>query len=99
MSNLLNDLVEAVDGEKILAVQLFNNPRYEYSGVDPAAAILGKVLTFEEIWPHLNYEYDAGYGTQDCHDFFAWTATRVFFVHEYDGSTWVRNAPRFYEFP
>ena len=96
MANFLNDIVEAVRGEKILAVQIFNNPRYEYNGVDPAKDVLGKKLTFEEIWPHLNYEYDTGYGNQDCHDIFVWTATKVFFIHEYDGSTYIKSAPRFF---
>ena len=51
-------------------------------------------LTVEQALPLLNYTYDTGYGSQDCHDVYVYTATRVIYVHEYDGSTWLESVPR-----
>ena len=52
------------------------------------------VLTWGEARSRLDYEYDDGYGGADCHAIYAWTRTRVLFVHEYDGSTGVVSVPR-----
>lgn len=42
----------------------------------------------------LDYEpYDAS-GGMDLHPVYAWTATLVLFVHEYDGGISVRSVPR-----
>ena len=45
-----------------------------------------------QIW--LDYEFDAGYGTQGVPSFFAWTKNRVYYVWEYDGSTDLCYVPR-----
>lgn len=37
---------------------------------------------------------DQEFGGADCHPVFAWTASRVFFIYEYDGSTQLRWVPR-----
>ena len=52
------------------------------------------ILTWEEARPHLDYEYDNGYGSQDCHSVHIWTPTRVIYVQEYDGATWLDTLPR-----
>ena len=52
------------------------------------------ILTWEEARPHLDYEYDSGFGSQDCHNIYIWTPTRVIYIHEYDGSTWPEAVPR-----
>lgn len=54
----------------------------------------GVVLTWDEARPMLDYAYDAGYGAPDCHAVWAWTASRVLFVVQYDGSTGVQWVPR-----
>ena len=54
----------------------------------------GKVLTWEQARPWLNYKYDRGYGAPDCHAIFAWTENRVIFVDQYDGATSVCWVPR-----
>lgn len=38
----------------------------------------------------LDVEFDSGFGGQDCPHVYLWTATRVGFIHEYDGSTRMR---------
>ena len=48
-------------------------------------------LTVEQALPLLNY---TDYGSQDCHNVYVYTATRVIYVHEYDGDTWLKSVPR-----
>ena len=52
------------------------------------------VLSWGEARERLDYEYDDGFGGAECHAIYAWTPTRVLFVHEYDGSTTVVSVPR-----
>ena len=60
----------------------------------PGLARKGEMLTWDEAQPLLDYDYDTGCGLRDCHAVYAWTATRVLFVVEYDGATWISSAPR-----
>lgn len=60
----------------------------------PGASRTGEVLTWDVARPLLDYAYDTGYGSADCHDVTAWTQDRVLFVHEYDGSTHVASVRR-----
>lgn len=52
------------------------------------------VLPWSEARPLLMYEHDTGYGAPECNAVTAWTATRVLFVVQYDGSTSVHSVPR-----
>lgn len=66
---------------------------------DPRATPLasGRLMRWHEAQHLLDYEWSAGFGAPDCHPFYAWTATRVLLVHEYDGATdvvWVPRHPR-----
>lgn len=91
MSNLYTELLklaadEAIEGVVIGAYDLYELPTY-----------IDKVLSAEQAKPILDYEYDSGFGCADCHPFFAWTRSKVIFVHEYDGATtvvWVPRNPR-----
>lgn len=68
----------------------------KHESSDEPAADENIVLTREAGLAKLDYEYDNGYGGADCNPFYAWTKSRVFFVHEYDGLTsivWVPRAP------
>ncbi len=56
--------------------------------------IWGRVLSWEEAASHLDYDFDSGYGGAECHPIYAWTATKVIRVHEYDGSTSIGSVPR-----
>jgi len=49
-----------------------------------------KLMTPEEAKQYLNYRYYPGFGGPECHDIWAWSQKRVYFVHEYDGSTGIR---------
>lgn len=54
----------------------------------------GVVLSWNEALTALDYDYDAGFGGVDCNSVYIWTATRILFVDEYDGSTSVCSIPR-----
>ena len=80
---------EAKSGETILSIVV--GQHYSTLSGDPAPdenVILGR----EEGLAKLDYEYDNGFGGADCHPFYAWTQSRVFFV--YDGSTGLAWLPR-----
>lgn len=89
------DIEAAVHPEIIEAVviaEFTGYPPDEKYG--PANAVAGRVLTWKEARPLLDYEFDSSYGGQECHDIALYTASRVFWVHEYDGSTQLRCLPR-----
>lgn len=52
------------------------------------------ILSREDGLKKLDEDYDSGYGSADCYPFYAWTASRVFFVQEYDGATGIGWVPR-----
>ena len=90
------DILDAANGEPIEAIAVGPNRRGHdwYSDGSDHALGAGPV-SWKQAMPVLSYKYDTGYGGQDCHDFWAWTPTRVLFVHEYDGATSIASAPRF----
>jgi hypothetical protein len=88
------DILKAAGDEPIIAIAV--GPTRGWSWGDETDHSLGnKPVSWLEAFPVLNYHFDAGFGGQDCHDIWAWTPTRVLFVHEYDGATGVASAPRF----
>jgi hypothetical protein len=54
----------------------------------------GRVLSWAEAEPHLHTRFDDGLGAAEAEALYVWTATRVFFVCQYDGSTWLTRVPR-----
>jgi len=88
------DILKVAGDEPILAIAV--GPSRSCWWSDTIDHTLGnEPVSWLEAFPVLNYHFDAGYGGQDCHDIWAWTPTRVLFVHEYDGATGVASAPRF----
>lgn len=54
------------------------------------------ILSVSNGLAKLDVEYHDGFGGADCFPFYAWTASRIFFVAEYDGATslcWVPRNP------
>ena len=87
---------EAKSGEKIEAIvvgQHYNRPN-KYSGEDEPEANENIVLSREVGLEKLDQEYDSGFGGADCYPMYAWSATRVYFINEYDGSTGLNWVPR-----
>jgi hypothetical protein len=53
------------------------------------------VLSLEEAKPYMTgWSFAGGFGSSDCYAVHVWTNSRVIWVHEYDGSTCLRGAPR-----
>lgn len=97
MANFLDDLQQCIGDDIIEAVDL-GTPIEKYFEEDPrniaAAPFMGKLLSWEEAKPLLNYEYDQGYGRVDCHMVTLWSKDWIYFIHEYDGATWPVSVPR-----
>lgn len=90
MINLRKSIEEAANGEAIEACVVgTHNDRRQVE-----AFPVNVVLPWADVAPFLDYEYDNGYGGAGCHPVYAWTASRVIFVHEYDGATRPYWVPR-----
>jgi len=48
----------------------------------------------KEVIEYFDYDYDDGYGSQECHEFYIWMNRKVLFIWEYDGSTQICFVPR-----
>ena len=90
MANLAISLEQEASrlGESIKAVVLGEH-YCEESWDRPSehkGAPIGTVLDWASARPWLDEDYDGDFGGADCRPFYAWTASWVFFVHEYDGA-------------
>ena len=87
---------ECANGEEIEAIVIEDNDSWYGEEVERAipGALLAVPLSWGAARPLLDYRYDGCYGAQDCHNIWAYTATRVLFVHEYDGATWITSVFR-----
>jgi hypothetical protein len=94
--NFKQDIETAVAGEKILALVLISASRgWQYDDdQDLDKGLLDQPLDWETYKHLMDYEYDAGFGSQDCHDVRIYTEKRVYYIHEYDGSTSIYSIPR-----
>ena len=96
--NFKQDILDAAKGEKIIGVVIgemgwssgYNKEKVPLYDVQPR----GKVLSWEQAAPFLDYEYDNGYGAPECNAVYVWTETRVLFVTQYDGATCIHSVPR-----
>lgn len=86
--NLAKWIESAADGEPIEGVTVGDFHSFIIS-LQP-----GKLMTWSEARPLLDYEFGEGYGRAECHPICAWTKSRVIFVAEYDGSTSIAWYPR-----
>jgi hypothetical protein len=93
MANFAEDIEQAAKGEPILGIVFEDSRDWDeyrwWAGLAPDV-----LMTWEQVRPLCDREYSTDFGAQECPDFCAWTPTRVLFIHEYDGSTYVRTVPR-----
>ncbi len=96
MMTFAKEIEMAAGDEEILSVVIGQNKDFLYVYDDephPARWIseefIGVPLSWDVARPLLNYNYDDGYGGQDCHNVYVYTPTEVIGVHEYDGATWL----------
>lgn len=52
------------------------------------------VLPVDQALQKLDVNFDSGFGGADCFPIYAWTASRVYFIQEYDGATSLGWVPR-----
>lgn len=97
MTNLIDEIVEIVEKEKIVGVVIGETGLGDY-GSDAVPLYSeqpkGKVLDWETAKKYLNYEYDSGMGAFGCNAIYVWTDTKVLFVSQYDGATSICSIPR-----
>ena len=95
-SNLKTRLLEAVlkSGETLEAIVVGADDQHDWDTTRPHQDREDRVLSVEEGLALLDKDYDSGYGGADCRPFYAWTQTRVYMVHEYDGATSLGWLPR-----
>jgi len=91
------DILDAAKGEKIVGVVIGEMGWGDYyKEIVPMydQQPKGKLLSWEEAAPLLDYEYDTGYGAPECNAIYVWTESRVLFVTQYDGATCIDYVPR-----
>ena len=86
-------------GEVVEAVVIGNMGWEDYRLEDiPLASqnkeMWGRILSWEQAKPLLDYEFDSGYGAPGCQRILVWTNTHVYFVSQYDGATSLECVPR-----
>ena len=92
MANFKNDILEAVGDEIIECVVILDTIYCGWGDDSPRnsellVSKLRKAIPWELASSLLDYEYDDGFGTMDCHDVVIYTNHSIYYVHEYDGST------------
>jgi hypothetical protein len=94
MANIRKWLERAIEkyGEPIEAIVVGKHDKA--SRREPPSADENVILTPEAGLTKLDEEFYDGYGGADCYPMYAWTATRVFFIGEYDGATGLSWVPR-----
>src|SRR5690606_25316592 len=95
MANLREWLEQAETkyGEHIESMVVGQHYRDRW-GSGPALPDENVLLDRDAGLAKVDQEYDNGYGGADCFPLYAWTASRVFFVTEYDGATGLSYIPR-----
>lgn len=93
MSNFADDIEQAVarTGEPIQSIVVGDHLGW---GDGRPADGPGKVQTWADARPLLDYDYSTGYGSPACHAVQVFTRSYTFIVGIYDGSTWLQRIPR-----
>lgn len=98
MLNFKRDILEEVGQDNIEAVIILDGVINSWSYTpDPRnipVELCGIPLTWEQAAPLLDYSYDDGFGSMDCHNILVYTSTYIIYVHEYDGATTLRSILR-----
>jgi len=98
MTTFAQDIEQAFDLTPHTVV-IGDNPWFTWDDDDPKPprwvdeVFLHVPLPWDEARPLLDYNYNDGFGGEDCHPVYVWSDTEVGAVHEYDGATWVNVLP------
>jgi len=94
MSNFKRDIVNAMElGESIEAIQVMEHMGYEAEQAHITEGIY-EGQQVKRCLDLLDYEYNDGYGSANCHRVYIFTKTKVHYINEYDGSTQICCVPR-----
>lgn len=97
MANLKQWIQEEAGDESVEAVVIGEMGWGDYGSEDVPGydgKPRGRVLSWEEAVPLLDYEFDGGFGAPGCEAVYAWTPSRVIYVVQYDGATSPHSIPR-----
>lgn len=103
MNSFKDYILAELEGAEILAIKVLNkHGENEHWGQTDERFTTGNTFVgivaaggaINAVLDALDYSYDSGYGSQDCHDINIWTADKVYYIHEYDGSTSLDYQPR-----
>ena len=94
-SNMKEDMLEAVgeDFDKAIIVVTSDSCVEEHKRKFPKK-LMKKPEMLKNVIDYFDYDFDSGYGGQECHSFYIYTDNDVFFIWEYDGSTRISSVPR-----
>jgi hypothetical protein len=97
MANLIKWITDEANGESIEAVVIgemgwedYVSDRVPNYDQQPR----GQVIDWETAKQYLDYDFYDGYGAPECNAIYVWTATKVMFIDQYDGSTSIHSVPR-----
>ena len=96
MPNFKQDILRVAGDEPIEFIVIGDMGWEDYRSETkpPYQEIKGKLLSWEEAIPYIDYEYNTGYGAPECQAITAWTTNKVIFIWQYDGKTQVTSIPR-----
>lgn len=97
MSNFKQDIISEVGEDIIESVYIHKFESYHLEvqkRLIPGNAQAGKNISYETALPLLDYKYDSGFGSMDCHNIIMWSKNWVYYIHEYDGSTSIQRLKR-----
>jgi hypothetical protein len=90
MSNFKEDVIDILkynndlDNVKFVRIEDERNYHTKESEITP---YIGKLIDLETALKLFDYQYNSGFGSQDCNSFTIWTDSKIYVIHEYDGST------------
>lgn len=90
-----DETIEFVLFQQLIDSIYFNSDFPDLRDSAAVKEVLGKFITWEQAAPLLDYNYKRGYGSRDCHDIVIYTDKNIYYVHDYDGATWLQFVPRY----
>ena len=94
-SNMKEDISEDVKDELSTAIiMVTSDSNVSEQNRKFPKELINKPVMLKDVIDYFNYDFDSGYGGQDCHDFYIWTKSEVLFIWDYDGSTHISSVPR-----
>jgi len=93
-SNFKEDILEKVGDEVETAVIIVFGVGYNEKSIHFPEDKLNIPFNLKEVINYFDYDYDSGFGGQDCDNIFIFLKKKILFIWEYDGSTSIASVPR-----